>query len=566
MRRVGGVEADEDERDGWKRMRRERQALVAAEATEDYANRDASAAVVGGRAQNLCSVSRSATTNEQLPMTTMHESEKAGNDSRADGAADRELLRRYAREQDDAAFRALVERHLDLVYSVARRRLGGDVHGAADIAQEVFTALARQAKKLPDDVVLPAWLHATTRHLTANRVRAEQSRRAREAAAHRMHETDTEPTAVPEWESVRPVLEAMLDELPERDRGAIVLRFFSRQSYADIGAALRLSEDAARMRVERALEKLRAGLTRRGVVSTASALGGLLTQHAVSAAPPGLAAGVASAAVKAAGVAGIFAFMSSTKVVLGLAASVAVISAVGLASLPREKSAKEESNSASAVTPASQPGRSGGEKSAAGTSGASRSATGVSVTGTSHVEMARGAAEAGKRDPIGLAASLVERRVERLDALVRLTPEQKDKVAALFAKESVVLEGIPVAQRGERGQDARVATRKGVREILTEEQRRKYDVSPQSAGGGLAIDPVHLVGRLDGTVRLTPEQKEKATRIFWDDIVDQVAALPADQTLPGFMWRDKVRGQLREILSPEQQAKFDVTPPYRKNR
>jgi hypothetical protein len=67
-------------------------------------------------------------------------------------------------------------------------------------------------------------------------------------------------------------------------------------------------------------------------------------------------------------------------------------------------------------------------------------------------------------------------------------------------------------------------------------------------------------------VSLTAQQKQKAAEIFWDDIVEQVAALPADQRLQGFRWSNRVRDRLRALLTPEQKAKFDRTPPYRANR
>ena len=101
--------------------------------------------------------------------------------------------------------------------------------------------------------------------------------------------------------------------------------------------------------------------------------------------------------------------------------------------------------------------------------------------------------------------------------------------------------------------------------MLTPEQRQKYDVSPQRLGGGLPADPANLVVSLDQKVTLTAEQKQKATAIIWDDLMDQMAKLPAEQTLPGFRWSDKVRDQLRGVLTPEQQAKFDQTTPYRKS-
>ena len=61
---------------------------------------------------------------------------------------DSELLRLYADTRSEAAFAQLVHRHLNTVYAAAFRRLGGDAHHAADVAQEVFTSLARHAASL----------------------------------------------------------------------------------------------------------------------------------------------------------------------------------------------------------------------------------------------------------------------------------------------------------------------------------------------------------------------------------------------------------------------------------
>jgi RNA polymerase sigma factor (sigma-70 family) len=446
-----------------------------------------------------------------------------------------------------------------LVYSAARRRLGGDAHSAADVTQQVFTALARQAPKLPVDVVLPAWLYATTRHLTANWVRAEQSRRAREQAAHHMDNMISPASAPEDWESVRPLLDTVIDELPEKDRCAILLRFFSRLSFAEIGAALQVNEDAARMRVARALEKLHAALARRGVASTAAALGGVLTQNAVTAAPAGMAAAVAGAAFQSEGlIAGLFLFMSSHKLSLGLAAAVVIIGAAGFASLSRVESAP--SPLPPSVPPTAQ------KSPPAQVGSTAPSAPSVELLGTEHRVTSASAAAAAKPAPAGPAATLVARRVDRLDALVHLSAEQKTRAAEIFARENAILESIPMEERGEKGQEARVASRNDVRSLLTPEQRQKYNVSPQSAGGGLGFNPEALVSRLHQTVNLTPEQQQKATQIFWEDTIDQAAALPADQYLEGYRWRDQARARLRAILTPQQQATFDQTPPYGRNR
>jgi RNA polymerase sigma factor (sigma-70 family) len=491
-------------------------------------------------------------------MSIAHNTVKPIADTAPSGPApDRELLRQYAQRRDESAFRALVDRHLALVYSAARRRLGGDAHSAADVTQQVFTALARQAAKLPDGVVLPAWLYATTRHLSANWVRGEQSRRARERAAHCMNEVNTAASAETDWEGLRPVLDPVIDGLPEPERSAVLLRFFSRQSYAEIGAQLRVSEDAARMRVDRALEKLRAALVSRGVPSTAAVLGGLLTRNAVVSAPAGMATLVASAALgSVSSMALLLAFMSSHKLILGLSAAL-VAGVAGFASLPRVET------SSPVNTPQLAPMASVSVERAPT---AVQPATAVETRQAASPRPQPTAPTSSQRERDKGVASSVERKIDRLDLLVGLTPQQKTHVGALFAKESAALELIPMAERGEKGQDIRVATRDAVRAALSEPQRRKYDVSPQSAGGGLAADPAMMVTRLDQTVTLTTEQKQKATEILWDDLIEQVAALPPDQQLRGFLWHNRVRDRLRILLTPEQKARFDQTPPYRSNR
>lgn len=240
---------------------------------------------------------------------------------------DAELLRRYAEVKSEAAIAELVRRHLDLVYSAALRRLGGDYHRAADVAQQVFTTLARDAQKLSGHGVLTAWLYAATRHAAIDLIRAEQRRATREQEATAMQNLfAAAPDA--DWAKLRPVLDGVMDELSNADRTAVLLRFFEKRPFADIGTALNLSEDAARMRVERALDKLHALLAKRGITSTAGALGAVLTHQAVAAAPSGLAAGIVGAVlsetVGAGASAGVLAFMSSTKITLTLAVAAAL--------------------------------------------------------------------------------------------------------------------------------------------------------------------------------------------------------------------------------------------------
>ncbi len=169
---------------------------------------------------------------------------------------DQQLLKRYAADGSEAAFSDLVARHVNLVYSVALRRTGGDVELAKDVAQLVFRDLARKARRLPEAVLLAGWLHRATRFAAAQAVRAERRRHAHEQEAAVMNALRSEST--PDWEHIRPLLDEALDRLGRRDRDALLLRFFEQRSLADIGTTLGLSEEAARKRVSRALEKVRA--------------------------------------------------------------------------------------------------------------------------------------------------------------------------------------------------------------------------------------------------------------------------------------------------------------------
>jgi len=210
---------------------------------------------------------------------------------------DRQLLRGYVADGSEAAFGELVARYVNLVYSAALRRTGGDAHLAQEVAQLVFTDLARKARSLPANVVLAGWLHRATRYAAAQLLRAERRRAAREQEALTMNALAPEPTA--DWEQIRPLLDQALDELGSNDRDALILRFFEQRSLAEVGVALGSNEDAARKRVARALEKLRGIFTKRGVTLTGAAIAGAVSANAVQAVPLGLAAKISAAALLA---------------------------------------------------------------------------------------------------------------------------------------------------------------------------------------------------------------------------------------------------------------------------
>lgn len=245
---------------------------------------------------------------------------------------DAQLLQRYARERSEEAFAELVRRHLALVYHAALRQCGGDAHLAEDAAQAVFVDLARKAAALAEHRALAGWLHTSARYAAIHAVRTAARRQVREQEAHAVNEANAGEAAV-DAEQLRPVLDTALHALGETDRAAVLLRFFEGRGYAEIGASLALNEDAARRRVDRALEKLRGLLARRGIRSTAEALGLALAGEATQAAPAGLAATVTGAAVAVAPAGGVVAaviFMSMTKIQISLAAAVIAVGAAGL--------------------------------------------------------------------------------------------------------------------------------------------------------------------------------------------------------------------------------------------
>jgi RNA polymerase sigma factor (sigma-70 family) len=197
---------------------------------------------------------------------------------------DSQLLSEYVRAQDQRAFATLVERHSKLVYSAALRRTG-DAHLADDVTQAVFVILARKAPALLGTSVLVAWLYKTTRYasMDALKLRGRRERHERKAAEMRVNAYD--PEMEMKWPRVAELLDAAIDGLSESDRRAVLLRYYENRSFAEVGEQLGVAEEAARKRVNRATERLRAWLARRGAVTGMSLLVTMLSTRLCDAAP-----------------------------------------------------------------------------------------------------------------------------------------------------------------------------------------------------------------------------------------------------------------------------------------
>lgn len=215
-------------------------------------------------------------------------------------STDQALLQRYVNDQNERAFAELVERHLNLVFAAALRRTGGRTHLAEEITQKVFADLARKAAGLVSHPALEGWLYRSTRYAAIDAMRAEHRRHQLAQSLTAMTDTASPLDANPDWDQLRPVLDEAMDQLKERDRQLVLLRYFGGLTFSEAGARLNLSEDAARRRAERALDQLRGHLGKRGLTSTTAALGLLLANQPLVAAPAGLASTVTATALAAA--------------------------------------------------------------------------------------------------------------------------------------------------------------------------------------------------------------------------------------------------------------------------
>lgn len=203
---------------------------------------------------------------------------------------DMELLREYVTNDSQAAFEELLHRHAGLVHSTALRMVR-DPSLAAEVTQTTFIILAKKASRLGPPIVLSGWLYRTTQFAASRALRTEYRRKDREQEVAKMQTEQSNPA----WEELSGFLDAAMARLGETDRNAVLLRYFENKSTREVGAALGVNEAAAQKRVARALEKLRALCSKRGVVAPVIVLTALLSANAVQAAPAGVIAGTAGA-------------------------------------------------------------------------------------------------------------------------------------------------------------------------------------------------------------------------------------------------------------------------------
>jgi RNA polymerase sigma factor (sigma-70 family) len=525
---------------------------------------------------------------------------------------DSELLRRYVEEHSESAFTQLVDEHLNLVYSAALRETNGARAMAEDLAQAVFTELARKSPRLVGHPSLAGWLYTTVRHLAANLRRADHRRRCREEEAQSMNELLAEDAPDQAWHQIRPVLDDALHELNEAERAAVVLRFLENRSLREVGTAMGLQENAARMRVDGALDKLRGFLARRGVTSTVSGLTAALALGVVTPAPEALAAIIASTAVASGAAAGsttltLMKLMSITKVSL-----IGALVVAGIAVPAWQQTRLKQVRSENAQLQAREADLSGQQTDLAslrgeverlrkveadqtelaqlrqwqaqtepellrlrGMAGVARRANADAET--LRAQLARQASEPGTNPVSGAMADAmnlamdqqVESRLSRLKASLNLTPEQEQSAREILARQAQAMSaGMQQAFSGKFDKEelARLGKNAGnpdeqIKALLSPDQKAAYpNYQQEEAAYNARLAANSELMSLQATVGLTAEQQDRAFAALYEANFNQLtgsAKPPLGNQAEVMQWTlDQKAKALEPVLTPVQLASY----------
>lgn len=525
---------------------------------------------------------------------------------------DSELLRCYVEERSESAFTQLVEEHLNLVYSAALRETNGDTALAEDLSQAVFAELARKSPTLLGHPSLAGWLYTTVRHLAANQRRADHRRRSREEEAHSMNELLSEDAPDRAWQQIRSVLDDALHELHEADRTAVVLRVLENRSLREVGVALGLKENAARMRVDRALDKLRGLLARRGVTSTMSGLTAALALGVITPAPEALAAIIASTAVASGVAAGsttltLMKLMSITKVSL-----IGALVVAGVALPAWQQTRLRQVRAENAQLRAREPDLGGQQTELAslrseverlrkveadqtelarlrqwqaqtepellrlrGMAGVARRANADAEA--LRAQLARHATETGTNPMSGAMADAmklamdqqVESRLSRLKASLNLTAEQEQSAREILGRQAQAMSaGMQQAFSGKFDKEelARLGKNAGnpdeqIKALLSPEQKAAYaNYQQEEAAYNARLAANTELMSLQATVGLSPEQQDRAFAALYEATFNQLtgsAKPPSGNQADVMQWTlDQKAKALESVLTPAQLASY----------
>ena len=441
--------------------------------------------------------------------------------------ADLELLARYAGQQAEDAFAEIVRRHLGLVYSAALRQVRSP-QLAEEVAQSVFTDLARNAGRLKRDTVLSAWLYQVTRRTAIDVVRREASRQLREQVATEMNAMNA--TAA-DWTHIEPLLDEAMHALDDTDRTAVLLRYFENKSLREVGATLGTSENAAQKRLGRAVEHLREFFAKRGVTVGASGLVVAISTNAVQATPAGLSGAIAASALVVAGGAAALGFTAHLAALAGKLGSSAVIVSVlvlGTVALVVLRQARLADTSQTAVTAV-----------------AGSTPTGTGTTSRDH-DIAP-AAKSRATSPIAVPADTTERdwalKLYREGEALQREKKYDEALARYNMAGAIIESGLPP----ERWMVDFYFTRATLHPEPPASSKRSYAEQIDDYTKALRIDPNFssaLANRASAyaAVKQYAEANADFTRLIEDPVVDYSHYIPGRTN--GVAWAYEYRGRM----------------------
>ncbi len=237
---------------------------------------------------------------------------------------DQQALEQYARNGDPAAFGQLVETYQRLVYAACRRQLRSEAD-VEDAVQETFLRLAKHASRVRRN--LGGWLHTCATHVSITRIRRDATRRRHEAAWTPV----SDPAAAAESYKIMAQVDVALEQLRDADRELILSYYLQGQTQSALANAQGVSQPGLKYRLERAVQRLRAQLKKRGVATSATALSAFFITDATHAqVPASLSTGLTKLGLSGIGAtagsttAGLTAWLAPTKLLWAGVATVAL--------------------------------------------------------------------------------------------------------------------------------------------------------------------------------------------------------------------------------------------------
>ncbi|CAN5481592.1 hypothetical protein BH09PLA1_BH09PLA1_01890 [soil metagenome] len=199
------------------------------------------------------------------------------------------LLESWRGHRDRPAMDRLIRHHIHFVYGAARRILR-DATLAEDVTQAVFMLLIQKSPRVPSDAALAVWLHRTTRYACANARKLKVRREQREQMWPQVEQISMENQIdnIDEREHLSPLLDEAINQLGPRDRSGLILCYFQKRTFREIGALLGTTEEAARKRVTRSVDRIREYFDARGVSTASSAVVACMVHQTVVTAPAAL--------------------------------------------------------------------------------------------------------------------------------------------------------------------------------------------------------------------------------------------------------------------------------------